>query len=116
MKRKSRKSGQHRRCVKVFLTYKVVILKVYILIVVGLFMKIIIKGEHSLAGIRQAIFEQLCEAETRLGVHHSRGATLYIRPTNEFGANILPRTSNGTPIKCLYSTGPYRPITEEYKA
>ncbi len=83
---------------------------------IGLKVKIKVKGEHTLAGIRQAVFEKLHEAEQRYGVRFSIEATLYIRPSNGFGADTVPRRRNGEPIKCLYSTGPYTPAAEEYDA
>ena len=77
-------------------------------------MKIKVRGEHTLAALRQAIFEQLHEAEDRHGVRFSIDATLYIRPSNGFGADTVPRLPNGEPIKCLYSSGPYEPVAKEY--
>ncbi len=77
-------------------------------------MKIKVKGEHSLAGIKQALFEKLFEIEERFGVRFTLDATLYIRPSNGFGADVVPRFLNGGPVKCLYSNGPYRSIGEDY--
>ncbi len=37
----------------------------------------------SIAEIRQALFEKILEAE-EMGVRYSRGATLFINPTNGF--------------------------------
>jgi hypothetical protein len=48
-------------------------------------MQIKIKGEMSIAELRQALFEMIVEAENELGVRYSRGATLFINPTNGFG-------------------------------
>jgi hypothetical protein len=79
-------------------------------------MKIKVKGEHSVASLRQALFEQLHEIETEFGVRFSLDATLYIRPTNGFGADVEPRFANGEPVRCLYSRGPYKPAIEEYEA
>lgn len=87
-----------------------------ITISIGLNVKIKVRGEHTLTEIRQAIFEKLHEAEEQLGVRFSIDATLYIRPSNGFGADTVPRLPNGEPIKCLYSSGPYIPAAEEYKA
>ncbi|MCP5366718.1 MAG: hypothetical protein H6907_09930 [Hyphomicrobiales bacterium] len=77
-------------------------------------MQIKVKGELSLPQIRQALFEKLCEVEERFAVRYSLDATLYIRPTNGFGDDVSPRYPNGEAVKKLYSTGPYRPSTEEY--
>ena len=41
----------------------------------------------TIADIRQALFEQLHELEIKYAVQFSRGATLYINPTNAY--NIL---------------------------
>ena len=44
---------------------------------------------------RQALFEQLHELETKYAVQFSRGATLYINPTNSFGEDVTPRLPGG---------------------
>lgn len=77
-------------------------------------MKIKVKGEMTIADIRQALFEKLQEIEERFGVRHTLDATLYIRPSNGFGDDVSPRYSNGEAVKALYSTGPYRPASDEY--
>jgi hypothetical protein len=46
-------------------------------------MEVKIRGQMTIADIRQALFEQLHELETKYAVQYSRGATLYINPTNE---------------------------------
>ena len=43
-------------------------------------MEVRIKGQMTIAEIRQALFEQLNELETKYAVQFSRGATLYINP------------------------------------
>jgi hypothetical protein len=45
-------------------------------------MEVRIRGQMTIADIRQALFEQLHELETKYAVQFSRGATLYINPTN----------------------------------
>jgi hypothetical protein len=45
----------------------------------------------TIADIRQALFEQLHELEIKYAVQFSRGATLYINPTNAFGEDVTPR-------------------------
>ena len=77
-------------------------------------MKIKIKGEWTIAQMRQAIFEQLREVEERFAVKHSLDATLYIRPTNGFGDDVRPRHPNGEEVTTLYSTGPYEPAADDY--
>lgn len=77
-------------------------------------MQIRIKGEHSITDIRQALFEMLAEAEGEHGIRYSIDATLYLQPTNGFGAEFTPRSRNGKPIKSLYSNGPYQSAADHY--
>jgi len=53
-------------------------------------MEVRIRAQMTIADIRQALFEQLHELETKYAVQHSRGATLYINPTNAFGEDVTP--------------------------
>ena len=62
----------------------------------------------TIADIRQALFEQLYGLETKYAVQFSRGATLYINPTNAFGEDVPPRMPGGHELKTLYNTGPTR--------
>lgn len=80
----------------------------------GLIMQLRIKGEHIIPAIRQALFELLAEAESEHGIRYSIDATLYIRPSNGFGDELTPSSSNGSPIKLLYSSGPYRSAADHY--
>lgn len=77
-------------------------------------MKIRVKGEMTIADIRQALFEKLREVEERFAVRYTVDATLYIRPSNGFGDDVSPRYSNGEAVTTLYSTGPYRPASDDY--
>jgi hypothetical protein len=72
-------------------------------------MQITVKGEMTIAEIKQAIFEKLSEVELEHAVRYSRGATLYINPTNGFGDDIYPE------VKKLYSRGPYKAAADDYK-
>ena len=54
-------------------------------------MEVRIKGQMTIADIRQALFEQLHELETKYAVQYSGGATLYINPANAFGEDVTPR-------------------------
>jgi hypothetical protein len=45
-------------------------------------MEVRIRGQMTIADIRQELFEQLHDLETKYAVQSSRGATLYINPTN----------------------------------
>ena len=67
----------------------------------------------SIAEIRQALFEKIMEAE-ELGVRYSRGATLFINPTNGFGDDVEPH-KHGRVIEKLYSDGPYRSAADSYE-
>lgn len=78
-------------------------------------MQIKLKGEMTLADIRQALFETLGEIEEDYAVRYSRGATLYINPTNGFGDEIVPRNKLGQPVDKLYSKGPYRSAADDYE-
>ncbi|MEW7985772.1 MAG: hypothetical protein AB2801_09675 [Candidatus Thiodiazotropha endolucinida] len=78
-------------------------------------MQIKVKGEMTIFEIRQAIFEQLAQIEEDLAIRYSRGATLYINPTNGFGDDIEPMDRSGRRIDRLYSDGGYRSAAMEYK-
>lgn len=78
-------------------------------------MLIQIKGEMTLVELRQAIYEKLFDVEEDYAVRHSRGATLYINPTNGFGEEVVPRNKGGREVNKLYSDGPYRSAADDYK-
>lgn len=78
-------------------------------------MQIKIKGEMSLAAIRQALFEQLTQIEDALAVRYSRGATLYINPTNGFGDDVEPTDRAGRRVDKVNSDGPYKSAAMDYK-
>jgi hypothetical protein len=78
-------------------------------------MEVRIRGQMTIADIRQALFEQLHELEIKYAVQFSRGATLYINATNAFGEDVTPRMSGGHELKTLYGTGPYRSAADEGK-
>ena len=69
-------------------------------------MEVRIRGQMTIADIRQALFEQLHELEIKYAVQFSRGAMLYINPTNAIGDDVPPRMSGGHELKTLYNTGP----------
>lgn len=71
-------------------------------------MKIVVKGEMTLAALRQALFEKIVELEEEHAVHHSRGATLYVNPTDGDGQDVFPRNSGGRKLETMISKGPYR--------
>lgn len=78
-------------------------------------MEIKIKGEMSLAKISQALYEKLHEIEEDYAVRFSRGATLFINPTNGLGDDVVPRNKHGRSVDKLYSQGPYRSAADDYK-
>lgn len=78
-------------------------------------MKIRLKGEMTLAEIRQALFETLHSVEEDYAVRYSFGATLYINPTNGFGDKVVPRDWKGEEVTKVNSSGPYRSAADEYK-
>ena len=71
-----------------------------------------VKGEHSIPEMLQALVEKIREAE-ELGVRYSRGATLYLNPTNGFGDDVEPR-KHGRKVDKLYSSGPYRSAADSF--
>lgn len=77
-------------------------------------MKIRIKGEMTLAQVRQALFEQLRDIEERYAVRHSIGLTLYIRPSNGFGDDVRPVYPNGKEVSVVYGEPPYRCAADQY--
>lgn len=72
-------------------------------------MKIVIKGEMTLADLRQCLFEQLHCMEDRFAVRHTDDVTLYLDLTNGFGDKIVCRDGRGRSVTSLSSHGPYRP-------
>jgi hypothetical protein len=69
----------------------------------------------TMAEIRQALFEKLHELEDDYAVRYSRGATLFINPTNGFGDDIKPYNEHGRSVEKLYSTGPYHSAADDYE-
>jgi len=78
-------------------------------------MEIKVHGEMSMAEIKQSLFEKLNEVEDDHAVRYSRGATLYINPTNGFGDKVTPRYENGQEVKKINCRGPYRSAADEYE-
>lgn len=78
-------------------------------------MEIKVRGNMTIADIRQALFEHLHALEDQLSVRFSRGATLYINPTNEVGEDVVPRNETGRVVKTISSAGPYRSAADDYK-
>jgi len=78
-------------------------------------MQIKVKNEITIAELRQALFEKLHEIEDDYAVRYSRGATLYLTPSNGFGDEVVPRNTVGHKVDKVYSDGPYRSAADDYK-
>ena len=78
-------------------------------------MQITIRGELTIADIRQALYEKLNELEEIFAVSHSQGATLYVNPTNGTGDAVTPHHKDGRAANKLFSDGPYRSAADEFK-
>lgn len=77
-------------------------------------MKIRIRGEMTLAQVRQALFEKLLEVEERFAVRYTVGITLYISPSNGFGDTVTPVYVNGKEVTVLYGEKPYDSAADQY--
>jgi hypothetical protein len=77
-------------------------------------MKITIKGEMTLADIARTLREVMYSLEEDHRLRYTRGATLYINPTNGFGDEIKVWTKDGHELVTLNSTGPYRSAAEDF--
>lgn len=69
----------------------------------------------TIADIRQALYERLNELEDDYAVKFSKGATLYVNPTDEFGQPVVPRTRDGRAVTKLNCNGPYRSAADDLK-
>ena len=57
----------------------------------------------------------VAEAEEDFAVRFSRGATLFINPTNGFGDDVTPMREDGQAVTDLNSNGPYKSAADEFK-
>ncbi|RVH60114.1 hypothetical protein CN213_06030 [Sinorhizobium meliloti] len=73
-----------------------------------------VRGDLSMADLRQAIFEAICQIEDEYGVRHSRNVTLYLNPTDEFGERVIVRDELGRVVSKVNKKGRYRCMAEEY--
>jgi hypothetical protein len=78
-------------------------------------MQITIKGQLTLAQLRQAIYEKLLELEDDFALRHSLGATLYVNPTNKLGEPVELRRQDGSRLQKMVSDGPYKSAADEFK-
>jgi hypothetical protein len=79
----------------------------------GVVMQIRVTGEMTLLEVRQAIYEALGEIEDEFAIRHSRGAVLFINPTDGHGAHVIPRNELGLEVARVTKKGPYRSAAEE---
>lgn len=82
------------------------------MIVVSIFIRI--TGEMTLAEMRQALFEAICELEDELAIGHTQSASLFINPTNGLGEKVVARNSLGGVVSKVTKRGPYRPAADNY--
>lgn len=78
-------------------------------------MLITIKGELTIAALRQAIYEELSTIEEEFAVAHTMGATLQITPTNGVGDTVVPHNKHGVAVNKRFSNGPYKSAADEFK-
>lgn len=78
-------------------------------------MQIKITDEMTLFEMLQAICEKVHEIEDLYAVRCTRGATLYINPTNGFGDEVIPKNTLGQRVRKVRSKGPYRSAADDYK-
>lgn len=71
-------------------------------------MQIRVTGEMTLREICQAIFEALGEVEDQYAIRHSRGAVIFINPTDGLGSRVVPRNDFGVEVSRVLKKGPYR--------
>lgn len=77
-------------------------------------MQIRLLGELSFKEMRQALFEALHEIEDEFAIGHSRGAVLFINPTDGCDENVVARNSLGRVVSKVTKKGPYRSAADEY--
>ena len=77
-------------------------------------MMISVRGDLTMAEIRQAIFEALCEIEDEYAVRYSHNLTIYLNPTNEVGDRVVVRNRLGAVVSRVTKKGPYRSAADEY--
>ena len=73
-----------------------------------------VRGDLTMAQVRQAIFEALGEIEDEYNLRHSRNVTVFVNPTDEFGEKVILRDERGKVLSRVTKKGPYRSAAEEY--
>jgi hypothetical protein len=77
-------------------------------------MQIRISGELRIIEIRKALSEALGEIEAEFAIRHSRGAILYINPTDGLGEAVIARNRLGRVVSRIMKDGPYPSAADEY--
>ena len=75
---------------------------------------ICVRGELTMAELRQALFEILGEIEDEYAVEHTRDVSLYLNPVDEFGETVVVRNRLGGVVSRVTRNGPYRSAADEY--
>jgi hypothetical protein len=75
---------------------------------------ITVRGDMTMAEVRQALFEVLLELEDELAVRHTRNVSLFINPTDEVGEKLVVRNRLGGVVSKVTKKGPYRSAADEY--
>jgi hypothetical protein len=78
-------------------------------------MQITIRGELTMAQLRQVIYEKLLELEDDYALAYSQGATLYVNPSDGRGSPVELKAKDGRKLTKIFSEGPYRSAAEDYK-
>ncbi len=73
-----------------------------------------VRGNLTMAEVRQALLEALNEIEDEFAVRHTRNASLFINPTDEAGDKLVVRNSLGGVVSKVTKKGPYRSAADEY--
>lgn len=73
-----------------------------------------VRGDLTMAEVRQAIFEALCEMEDEYAIRYSRNVSLFLHPTDEFGDRVVVRNQAGGIVSRVIKKGPYRSAADEY--
>jgi hypothetical protein len=77
-------------------------------------MQIRISGELRIAEIRKTLSEALGELEAEHAIRYSRGAILYINPTDGLGEEVVARNRLGRIVSKIMKDGPYRSAADDY--
>lgn len=73
-----------------------------------------VRGDLTMAQVRQAIFEALGQIEDEHNLRHSRNVTVFVNPIDEFGEKVVLRDERGKVLSRVTKKGPYRSAADEY--